>query len=126
MTTRSSLRAATGSALGMVALMAGAVSSGGPSAAAQPPASSPRVRQAVSSGQGIGDPYYPADGNRGYNVVSYHVRLNYFRPSRRIAAVTTVRMIAMTRLNRFHLDRPEGARSHRQRSSGDVHPQSDP
>ncbi|MDQ1674681.1 MAG: hypothetical protein QOC98_3243, partial [Frankiaceae bacterium] len=37
-------------------------------------------------GQGIGDPYYPDDGNRGYDVKRYHVRLRYFRPTQRIAA----------------------------------------
>jgi aminopeptidase N len=55
-------------------------------------------------GQGIGDPYYPDDGNRGYDVKRYHVRLRYFRPTQRIAATTTIASRATARLPRFNLD----------------------
>jgi aminopeptidase N len=55
-------------------------------------------------GQGIGDPYYPDDGNRGYDVKRYHVRLQYFRPTQRIAATTTITSRATSHLRRFNLD----------------------
>lgn len=56
------------------------------------------------SGQGIGDPYYPDDGNLGYNVRKYHVMLGYFPPTQHIVAHTVVKATATARLKRFHLD----------------------
>ncbi len=53
---------------------------------------------------GIGDPYYPADGNPGYNVVSYHVVLDYYTKHESIRATTVVRSLAKQRLTSFHLD----------------------
>ncbi len=55
-------------------------------------------------GQGIGDPYYPDDGNRGYDVRSYHVRLTYYRSTQRLSATTAIVSTATTRLPRFDLD----------------------
>jgi aminopeptidase N len=59
---------------------------------------------AARSASGIGDPYYPADGNPGYNVVSYHVVLDYFSRHQSIKATTVVRAIAKRRMTTFHLD----------------------
>ena len=53
---------------------------------------------------GIGDPYYPADGNPGYNVSAYRVVLDYFPGGFRLQAVTSVRAKATDRLTSFHLD----------------------
>lgn len=50
------------------------------------------------------DPYYPADGNRGYDVSSYRVDLDYFLPGTTITARTTVTAVATDALRRFHLD----------------------
>jgi aminopeptidase N len=69
---------------------------GAASAAAKPPHQ--------HHGQGIGDPYYPDDGNRGYNVLRYHVRLRYFRPTQRISATTTIEAKATAPLKTFNLD----------------------
>src|SRR6185436_19674147 len=55
-------------------------------------------------GQGIGDPYYPDDGNRGYDVRAYHVSLSYYRSNQRIAATTSIVSKATARLARFDLD----------------------
>jgi aminopeptidase N len=55
-------------------------------------------------GQGIGDPYYPDDGNRGYDVKAYHVRLSYYRSNQHIAATTSIVSKATARLARFDLD----------------------
>lgn len=103
MSKQASRRAATGLALGLAALVAGALPSG-VATAAPPPGWTAQRTQAVAHGQGIGDPYYPADGNRGYNVLGYHVKLDYFRPTQRIAATTTIRSLAKTRLARYHFD----------------------
>ena len=62
------------------------------------------TQQRPTESVGLGDPYYPADGNPGYNVWSYHVNLQYFRPTQRIRATTTIRAKATERLNRFNLD----------------------
>ncbi len=53
---------------------------------------------------GIGDPYYPADGNPGYQVRSYHVVLDYFAKHARLRATTVVRAVAKKRLTSYHLD----------------------
>ena len=53
---------------------------------------------------GIGDPYYPADGNPGYDVRSYHVALDYHPGTESIRATTLVRARAKTRLTSYHLD----------------------
>jgi aminopeptidase N len=104
MAQRSSGLATAGLVLSSAVLLAGAAPSSSLSPAAQHPGSTTLRSAAAASGQGIGDPYYPADGNRGYNVTSYFVRLNYYRPTERISARTTIRSVATTRLDRFHLD----------------------
>ncbi len=66
---------------------------------------STRQTQPYAAGaNGIGDPYYPADGNPGYNVQSYHVSLDYFPATKAIAATTAIRSVATARLRSFHLD----------------------
>ncbi|MFC4502403.1 MULTISPECIES: M1 family metallopeptidase [Streptomyces] len=54
---------------------------------------------------GAGDPYYPEDGNSGYDVSQYDVRVNYdpARP-RHLEGDTTVQALATQDLDRFHLD----------------------
>ncbi|MCT2584959.1 M28 family peptidase [Actinophytocola gossypii] len=54
---------------------------------------------------GIGDPYYPKDGNAGYDVGHYDVRLDY-DPAvpDRLTGDTTVTATATQDLDRFHLD----------------------
>lgn len=53
---------------------------------------------------GLGDPYYPNDGNAGYDVVRYHVRLAYDPSDQTIAATTRVAAMADRRLPAFNLD----------------------
>jgi aminopeptidase N len=59
---------------------------------------------AAPTDNGIGDPYYPADGNPGYRVSAYHVDLDYFPKTFSLAATTAVHARATTRLPSFHLD----------------------
>jgi aminopeptidase N len=53
---------------------------------------------------GLGDPYYPDDGNAGYDVARYDVRLDYDRDDQTIAATTLVTATADTKLSQFNLD----------------------
>jgi aminopeptidase N len=56
---------------------------------------------ALSSG---GDPYFPLDGNAGYQVEHYRI-VDTYRPGRdRLRGRTVLRAVATKRLTRFHLD----------------------
>lgn len=84
----------------MLALALGSFASG---SAAQGAGSSPPA-VAGPTGAGIGDPYYPDDGNPGYDVGKYAVHLDYFRSDQTIKATTTIRSTALDRLRSFDLD----------------------
>jgi aminopeptidase N len=51
-----------------------------------------------------GDTLYPSQGNPGYDVQSYRVRLDYRPATNRIDAVTTIRARASEPRSGFHLD----------------------
>ncbi|OLF07864.1 peptidase [Actinophytocola xinjiangensis] len=53
---------------------------------------------------GAGDPYYPQDGNGGYDVVGYHVSISYDPPSQRLDGDTVVTATATGQLTEFNLD----------------------
>ncbi len=53
---------------------------------------------------GIGDSYFPLDGNGGIDVVHYDVRDRYGLASRRLSGRTTLTVRATTPLTRFNLD----------------------
>ncbi|MFL6140775.1 MAG: M1 family metallopeptidase [Labedaea sp.] len=53
---------------------------------------------------GIGDPYYPFDGNGGYDVVHYDIRLNYTPAMDLISGTTTILAKATQDLAQFDLD----------------------
>ncbi|MFN8196613.1 MAG: M1 family metallopeptidase [Nocardioidaceae bacterium] len=59
---------------------------------------------APPSRTGIGDPYYPTDGNGGYDVRAYRIAVAYRPAGHRVAGRTTVAARATTRLTRFDLD----------------------
>ncbi len=61
-------------------------------------------RLTAATGEGIGDPYYPDDGNLGYEVTRYHVKLDYFPSTERIAADAVIASVAKRALRSFHLD----------------------
>ncbi|OKJ29407.1 M1 family metallopeptidase [Streptomyces sp. CB01580] len=60
---------------------------------------------AAVGGPGVGDPYFPDDGNSGYDVSHYDVKIAY-DPARtdRLDGDTTVTARALTGLDRFGLD----------------------
>ncbi|MDQ3404201.1 MAG: M1 family metallopeptidase [Actinomycetota bacterium] len=63
--------------------------------------------QQVPSGPGspgLGDAYYPEDGNGGYDVTKYAVNLSYDPPTRQLDGDTVVTAIASDQLNQYNLD----------------------
>jgi len=77
-------------------LVVAAPLAGGVSATAQPAATPGSV--------GIGDPYFPDDGNGGIDVLHYDVRDGYRFGSGRLAGRTTLDIRATQNLSRFDLD----------------------
>ncbi|MFB9250650.1 M1 family metallopeptidase [Sphaerisporangium melleum] len=67
---------------------------------AQPPAAENELIGAA----GIGDPDFPADGNGGYDVENYTLKLSYEPSATRLAGTATVRARAIQGLTRFDLD----------------------
>ncbi|WP_151081708.1 M1 family metallopeptidase [Nocardioides cynanchi] len=59
---------------------------------------------AVAGAPGIGDPYFPLDGNGGIDVLSYDVHDGYRFGDRRIRGWTRVTLRATERLSSFDLD----------------------
>ncbi|MBF6328315.1 M1 family metallopeptidase [Nocardia transvalensis] len=53
---------------------------------------------------GLGDPYYPKDGNGGYDALNYDVAIDYDPPSHRLSGKTTVTANATQNLSSFNLD----------------------
>jgi len=62
-----------------------------------------RAELVAAGRSGIGDPYFPEDGNRGINVRSYVVHDRY-RFSGRLSGHTVVTLRTTQRLRSFHLD----------------------
>ena len=53
---------------------------------------------------GAGDPYFPEDGNGGYDVRHYDLDLRYRPASDRLSGLATISATATKRLSRFNLD----------------------
>jgi len=53
---------------------------------------------------GLGDPYFPLDGNGGYDVGKYHLRLRYDPASDLLSGRATIRATATQDLSAFNLD----------------------
>jgi aminopeptidase N len=53
---------------------------------------------------GIGDDYYPLDGNGGYDVAHYDIRISYNPTTDLVSGTTTILATATQDLNRFNLD----------------------
>lgn len=71
-----------------------------------PGPSTPRgsVQVAPASADGIGDPYYPNDGNGGYDVEGYAVSLSYDPATKVLDGDTVVTSVASEALSSFNLD----------------------
>jgi aminopeptidase N len=59
---------------------------------------------AAQARTGLGDPFFPAAGNPGYDVISYAVHLSYLPGSGEIRAAAIVSATATQPLRRFSLD----------------------
>ncbi|WP_031467971.1 M1 family metallopeptidase [Sciscionella sediminilitoris] len=53
---------------------------------------------------GLGDPYYPQDGNGGYDVSHYDISFSYDPPSKKLEATTRITARAEQDLSAFNLD----------------------
>ncbi|RYC12847.1 M1 family metallopeptidase [Nocardioides zhouii] len=58
----------------------------------------------VDGASGIGDPYWPLDGNGGIDVASYDIRNSYAFEDKRLSGRTTVELTATSDLRSFSLD----------------------
>ncbi|HSU35692.1 MAG TPA: hypothetical protein VLJ88_08530 [Propionibacteriaceae bacterium] len=62
-------------------------------------------KQAPKNGAaGIGDPYFPKDGNGGYDVKHYNLNLRYNPRTDKLSGVASIRARATQSLARFNLD----------------------
>jgi len=71
--------------------------------AATPAGASPGARPSPGA-PGGGDPYYPQQGNGGYDVKSYGLDLRYTPASRRLDGTAAILATATQNLSRFDLD----------------------
>jgi aminopeptidase N len=53
---------------------------------------------------GVGDPYFPLEGNGGYDAVHYDVRLSYETATHHLGGSSTMTALARQDLSRFDLD----------------------
>ncbi len=67
---------------------------------------SPRlsVLDATPGEPGAGDPYYPKDGNGGYDALDYHVSISYHPQRKHLDGDSTMTARATRNLSRFNLD----------------------
>lgn len=83
--------------------LCGALTIGLPSLTAS--ADSARTADArVDGSSGIGDPYWPLDGNGGIDVASYSISNRYTLETKRLSGRTKVRLTATADLTSFSLD----------------------
>jgi aminopeptidase N len=54
--------------------------------------------------RGVGDPYFPLEGNGGYDVKHYDLRLDYDPATHHLAGTAVLRAVARKNLSRFDLD----------------------
>ncbi|MDH2428791.1 M1 family metallopeptidase [Sphaerisporangium sp. TRM90804] len=62
------------------------------------------VAAALPGAAGIGDPDFPEDGNGGYDVGHYALKLAYDPPTKNLSGTASVRATATQGLSRFDLD----------------------
>jgi aminopeptidase N len=75
----------------------GAAPSGGNAQASE-------VKAGTPGAAGIGDPDFPTDGNGGYDVEHYGLKLSYDPPAKQLSGTASVQAKAVQNLSRFNLD----------------------
>jgi aminopeptidase N len=92
----------------VLALLGLGGSGAGLAAAADRPLASvtaaPVVAAAVHGAQGAGDPYFPHQGNGGYDVGHYNLRLSYDPATRHLRGKARIKAVTKKRLATFDLD----------------------
>ncbi|MBP2321324.1 aminopeptidase N [Kibdelosporangium banguiense] len=68
------------------------------------PTQQPTTNLAGAGSDGLGDPYYPTDGNGGYDVTNYNVSISYDPGTKKLDGDTTVTATATADLSQFNLD----------------------
>ena len=68
------------------------------------PGTALRIEPYRAGASGIGDPYFPDDGNGGYDVQSYFVDVRYDPDTDRLNGVATIKAKATRNLKSFNLD----------------------
>jgi hypothetical protein len=58
----------------------------------------------AAGSSGIGDPYFPLDGNGGYDVQHYDLDVTYSPETDRVTGVATIEIVATQNLSAFNLD----------------------
>lgn len=74
------------------------------SAAPQPQHDTWLAQSATPGAPGAGDPYYPRDGNGGYDALSYDLSISYDPKTKHLDGDNTMRARAKHGLSRFNLD----------------------
>ncbi|MFI9506087.1 M1 family metallopeptidase [Nocardia sp. NPDC052566] len=68
------------------------------------PAGADAIADPLAGAPGLGDPYYPLDGNGGYDARHYDVTIDYDPPSHLLTGTTRIDATATQLLTRFNLD----------------------
>jgi aminopeptidase N len=76
----------------------------GPTSDAGPRGPQALAAPAPPGDAGLGDPYFPLEGNGGYDVRHYDLTFSYDPATDRLDAVNAIRAVASQRLSRFDLD----------------------
>jgi len=88
-----------------VALLAGCTTPPpAPGPATSGPSSSGPASTPVRGADGIGDPYFPTDGNGGYDVASYALEITYDPKDKSLTGHAVITAKATESLSRFNLD----------------------
>ncbi|MFG1797498.1 M1 family metallopeptidase [Nocardia sp. NPDC049149] len=90
-------------ALGLI-VGGSSIAAAAPGEGAPPPDAANGAAAADPGSDGLGDPYYPKDGNGGYDALHYDIAIDYDPPSHRLTGKTTVAARATQNLSSFNLD----------------------
>ncbi|WP_210502527.1 M1 family metallopeptidase [Nocardioides xinjiangensis] len=102
MTTRAAHRSLVAAALS--AAVAFGLTTAAATATPTPSAGRPGATAPVDGAPGIGDPYWPLDGNGGIDVSAYRISHRYAFATQRLSGRTTVELTATQDLASFSLD----------------------
>ncbi|QIS08613.1 M1 family metallopeptidase [Nocardia arthritidis] len=85
-------------------LAVGMVGALGLTSAAVAPMASADIANPFVGAPGLGDPYYPLDGNGGYDVRHYDIGIDYDPPSHLLTGTARIDAVATQALGAFNLD----------------------